>query len=129
MHRYWTPCLVALASLTIATTGFADPPAHAPAHGVRAKHKGHAPAETHKSGGVEIIFDSERGISIALGLPGVYFQAGQFYRHHDGKWQVSLRADGGWKTAQEHATPDVIRRAHSQGRHAKAKAKAKKRGR
>jgi hypothetical protein len=125
MRRLWTLSIIIIASLAIATAGFANPPAHAPAHGVRAKHDAHSQPQTRDSGGFEFRFDSERGISIAVGLPGVYFEAGHFFRYHDGKWQVSVRSDGGWKAAKKNATPEAVRKAHAQ--HKASKIKHKKR--
>lgn len=123
MRRLWTLSFILVASLTIATAGFAKPPAHAPAHGYRAKQNEPSQPHTRDSSAFKIIFDSERGVSIAVGLPGVYFEAGHFFRHHDGKWQVSVRADGGWKAAKENATPRSIRDAHAHRRAATSKRK------
>ena len=97
MRSHWINAFVLVASCLAATAGVAQPPDHAPAHGQRAKHDEPSRRAAHSPGEFEIVFDSERGISIAVGFPGVYVEAGQFYRQHDGKWQVSLRADGGWK--------------------------------
>ncbi len=104
--------LIVLASLTLASAGSAEPPDHAPAHGHRAKQQGHAHHETHPSGGFEVVFDSERGISIAANFPGVYFDTDMFYRHHDGQWQVSDRADAGWKAVEAGSAPEAVRIAH-----------------
>ena len=123
MRRLWTLSFSIIASLTIATAGFANPPAHAPAHGVRAKHNAHSQPQTRASGGFEFRFDSERGISIAVGLPGVYFEAGHFYRYDDGRWQMSVRSDGGWKAAKKNTTPEAIRKAHAKHKSAKTKRK------
>ena len=121
MSRFWTPFFIVFASLMIAVSGFAKPPSHAPAHGYRAKHKNHAKPPASAPNGVEIVFDSERGVSIAVGLPGVYFHAGQFYRRHDGGWQISVRADGGWNAVKGHAMPEAIRKAHARPGRAKLK--------
>jgi len=113
MSRLFIRSSIVLASLIMATTGFAEPPDHAPAHGYRAKHKEPSHPDQRPLGGFEIVFDSERGISIAAGFPGVYVHAGEFYRQQNGIWQVSARADGGWKTVKAEATPDSVRKAHS----------------
>ncbi len=84
------------------SASWGDPPAHAPAHGYRAKHNHHHEHGHHEGtfhSGVEIVFDSERGVQIAVGFPGLFFNAGHFYRHTDHGWQVSPRANGGWKAA------------------------------
>ena len=113
MGRLSIRSLIVLACLTVASSGFAKPPDHAPAHGYRAKKGEHRHHHEHRSsGGFEVVFDSERGISIAVGFPDVYFHAGSFYRLHDGKWQMSSRADGGWKGIKSAAAPEVVRKAH-----------------
>jgi hypothetical protein len=93
----------------------ADPPAHAPAHGYRAKHKhrdhGHHGGTFHS--GVEVVFDSERGVHIAVGFPGLFFDAGHFYRHTEHGWQVSARADGGWHAAD--SVPARVMKARGPG--------------
>ena len=123
MRRLWTLSFSIIASLTIATAGFAKPPGHAPAHGYRAKHNDHSQPRPRDTGGFEFVFDSARGISIAVGLPGVYFEAGHFYRYHDGRWQMSVRSDGGWKAAKKNATPEAIRKSHAKHKSAKIKRK------
>jgi len=107
-------CVAALASLTIATAGSADPPDHAPAHGYRAKHKhshGHSHPAPPAPGGFQVVFDPERGVSIAVVFPGVVFHESHFYRLHAGIWQMSPRADGGWRSIAPTAPPPVIRKA------------------
>lgn len=132
MQRF-TIFWASVATLTIPTVGLAKPPAHAPAHGYRAKQaehhepedRGHA-AERDRGGeergGVRVVFDSERGISIAVGFPGVYFHAGDFYRRHDGSWQKSARADGGWTAIASARTPGEVRRAHDRSGAARIRA-------
>jgi hypothetical protein len=124
------------AALGLAAPVFADPPRHAPAHGYRAKHKhhkhkherhhhhhhdahdrrdhdggGHGHDPIPGPGGFQVVFDPDRGVSIAVGFPGVAFHQDHYYRHHDGFWQRSLRADRGWERVSVDATPDTIRRA------------------
>jgi hypothetical protein len=113
MRRRLMFSIAVLASLGLSTPGFADPPDHAPAHGYRAKHgqKGHSHSAHRAPGGFEVVFDPERGISIAVGFPGVVFHESHFYRLHEGLWQMSPRANGGWKPIASHAMPAVIRKA------------------
>lgn len=96
--------------MALAGPAWAEPPAHAPAHGYRAKHRHHDRHHHHANrhherheravhSGVEVVFDSERGVHIAVGLPGLFFHEGSFYRHVDGSWHMSLRADRGWNPA------------------------------
>ena len=103
--------LFAILSITVAapSLAYADPPSHAPAHGYRNKTK------HHKSEKAEIVFDSERGVRVVVGMPGIFFEAGKYYRHVDGHWHVSARVDGGWSLVASGAIPGAIAktRAHS----------------
>lgn len=114
---------LALALLLVAPgTGFADPPSHAPAHGYRAKQGKHAKTKRQEpKNGIEVVYDSERGIHIAVGLPGIFFHEGRYYREHEGHWQMSLRGDGDWRIAAD-AVPDVVVRAGRHGAPGPAKA-------
>ena len=116
MRLHLASILVGVA-LLVPAISWADPPAHAPAHGYRNKHKSH-----HHHSGVEIVFDSERGVHVAVGFPDVFFHEGRFYRHTTGGWQVSVRADGGWSIAASAGVPAAIHKAH---KHHPGPAKAK----
>lgn len=63
------------------------PPPHAPAHGYRHKRR---------HDGVELVFDSGRGVYVVVGLHDHYFHADRYYRLAGGAWQVSARIDRGW---------------------------------
>ena len=99
----------------------ATPPAHAPAHGHRAKHKASAPAP--KKPGIQISFDSERGIQVAVGFPDIVFHDGHYYRQHDGGWQISFSGDGGWRVAVESKIPGAVRDARKKSHPGPAKKK------
>jgi len=71
------------------------PPAHAPAHGYRRK----------QVAGMELVFDSGRGVYVVVGLSDHYYHEGYFYRLHGGLWEMSLKPDGDWKTASEKSLP------------------------
>jgi hypothetical protein len=105
--------------LLVPAVGFGDPPAHAPAHGRRAKEH-HGVKSTAPSGGLQVVFDSGLGLHVAVGLPGVYFQAGNFYRHSYSGWQVSSTGKGGWSVAAWSGVPESVRKTHP-GSPAKAK--------
>ena len=62
------------------------PPAHAPAHGYRNK----------RVCGVEVVFDTGRGVYIVVGMPDHYYYDGYFYRLRTGVWEMSLKPDTGW---------------------------------
>jgi hypothetical protein len=135
MSRRIAFALAFAGSLALAVPALADPPDHAPAHGRRAKQKHHPHSMHHHRhdhrdrhddrhrdvvvhgpalpgpGGFQVIFDPERGVSVAVGFPNVFFHEDHFYRMHSGAWQTSGRADGGWKPIAPHAAPEAIRRA------------------
>ena len=107
--------LLAVSTLVCAllpSASWGDPPAHAPAHGYRAKQNGHHHEKAFHSG-VEVVFDSERGVHIAVGFPGLFFDSGHFYRHTDDGWQISAKADGGWKAAA--SVPAHVKKAKGPG--------------
>jgi len=116
--------LLAATALALPLPAAADPPAHAPAHGYRAKHK--APKVARPSGGVEVIFDSERGVHVAIGFPGVIFHNGHYYREHDGHWQISLSGDGGWRVSVTSKIPGAVVKARKIPNRGPAKMKGKK---
>jgi len=63
------------------------PPAHAPAHGYRRK----------QVAGMELVFDSGRGVYLVVGLTDHYYHEGYFYRLRGGLWEMSLKPDSDWK--------------------------------
>ena len=63
--------------------------------------------------GIEIVFDSERGVHVAVGLPGLFFHEGSFYRQASDGWQTSARADGGWEPTR--VVPSNVRNAWQPG--------------
>lgn len=71
------------------------PPAHAPAHGYRRKH-------VH---GMELVFDSGRGVYVVVGLSDHYYHDGYFFRLRSGIWEMSPKPDGHWKVASDKSLP------------------------
>ncbi len=71
------------------------PPAHAPAHGYRRKH-------VH---GMELVFDSGRGIYVVVGLSDHYYHDGYFYRLRGSLWEMSLKPNSGWKVVSGKSLP------------------------
>jgi hypothetical protein len=71
------------------------PPAHAPAHGRRAK----------EAGEIKIVYDSERDIYIVIGIPQHYYFEGHYYRLRHRNWQMSTAIDGKWKTIKTKQLP------------------------
>ena len=60
---------------------------------------------------LEVVLDSDWGVHVVVGLPGIFFHEGVFYRHLDGRWQVSAKADGGWRVAASGTIPHAISKA------------------
>ena len=75
------------------------PPPHAPAHGYRHKQKE----------GVEIVYDSGRGVYVVVGFSDHYYYKGRFYRLRGAQWEVSLHAAGGWESVYEKSIPPGLR--------------------
>lgn len=71
------------------------PPAHAPAHGYRRKH-------VH---GMELVFDSGRGVYVVVGLSDHYYHDGYFFRLHGGIWETCPKPDGHWKVVSNNSLP------------------------
>ena len=112
--RLCTIAAMCLAALAASPAAFATPPDHAPAHGYRAKQD--APAakttEPERQQGIEVVYDSEKGIHIAVGLPDIFFYEGSYYREKDdGSWEMSVTGNGGWSVSASSQVPDVVVRA------------------
>ncbi|UCF15904.1 MAG: hypothetical protein JSW59_00295 [Phycisphaerales bacterium] len=76
------------------------PPPHAPAHGHRRKHVA----------GVEVVFDTGRGLYVVIGYPDHYYHDGYFYRLTGGVWEMSLKIDGGWARVSGKPLPPGLRK-------------------
>jgi hypothetical protein len=76
------------------------PPPHAPAHGYRYKHKVE---------GVELVYDSGRGVNVVVGLPDHYYYDGHFFRIRGSRWEMSLNTDYGWEPVYEDSVPPGLR--------------------
>ncbi len=87
------------------------PPPHAPAHGYR-----------HKHSGAVLVYESDLGMYQVNGRPGHYFYKDQFYRLHDGQWQVSVSFGGPWNVILDSKLPKKLHKH----KHAKAHGKKKK---
>jgi hypothetical protein len=119
--------LTAASLLALPTIAAADPPDHAPAHGYRAKHGEKTQrAPERPRDGVEIVFDSERGIHVAIGLPGVFFEAGHYYRERDGRWETSANGRDGWRVTAAAKIPGTVVEAKKKGGKQPGPAKGKR---
>ena len=83
-----------------------EPPPHAPAHGYRHKHQG-----------VELVYDSGRGVYVVINFPHHYYFKGHYYRLRETQWEVGVHIDGPWEFVSEGSLPPGLR--------AKGKAKGK----
>jgi hypothetical protein len=85
------------------------PPPWAPAHGHRRKHGdgGHHG----DGGGVQVVFDSERGVYVVIGFPHHYYDAGHYYRFDSGHWEVSAHFEGPWLAVETRKVPASLRHA------------------
>lgn len=106
MRAQFLLSIVIAGGLLVPQLVMAKPPAHAPAHGYRAKQKASEPAP--RKIGIEIVFDTERGIHVAVGLPDIVFHDGHYYRERDGHWEISLNGDGGWRISVASKIPGVV---------------------
>ena len=88
------------------------PPPHAPAHGYR-----------HKQHGVELVYDSGRGVYVVIGLPHHYYFKGHYYRLRETNWEAGVHIDGPWEFVSDEALPRGLR-AKEKG---KGKGKSKER--
>ena len=97
-----TLTLVSCDSLTIGTGSRGKrghgPPPHAPAHGHR-----------HKQGGVELVFDSGRGVYVVVDFPNHYYHKGRYYRFREPHWEMGVHIDGPWESVSEVALPPGLR--------------------
>jgi len=74
------------------------PPPHAPAHGYRQKYQG-----------VELVYDSGRGVYVAVEFPLHFYLKGSFYRFHESQWEISTDIKGPWKVIAEEELPAGLR--------------------
>jgi len=70
------------------------PPPHAPAHGYRRNHQGH-----------DLVFDSDLGVYLVVGLSSVWFLDGSYFRISGDHWEVSAATRGPWRVAASSAVP------------------------
>lgn len=77
------------------------PPPHAPAHGYRQKYHGY-----------DLEYDSDLGVYLVLGMAGIYFIDGIYYRSSDNGWYYSDRPNGGWHTYRKKNPPGKLYKIH-----------------
>jgi hypothetical protein len=109
--------LVAIVLLAPLSAALANPPAHAPAHGYRAKAEKPRTSDPAPRKGIEVIFDSERGIYVGVRLPDIVFHQGRYYREREGRWEVSLTGDEGWRVSASGDIPTVVVESKKRKKH------------
>jgi len=70
------------------------PPPHAPAHGYRRNHQGH-----------DLVFDSDLGVYLVVGLANVWFLDGAYFRISGDHWEMSAGTRGPWRVAAASTVP------------------------
>jgi hypothetical protein len=100
------------------------PPPHAPAYGYRKK-QGERHEHYQKHGDVELVFDSNRGVYVVVGLPNHFFWDGVYLRVEDGRWFASARLDGDWEPCSNDSLPPGLRKKTAKGRSKKSHGPAK----
>ena len=74
------------------------PPPHAPAHGYRRKYQG-----------VELVYDSVRGVYVVIDFPDHYYFKGHYYHLGEAQWEVGVSLDGPWKVISYDELPKGLR--------------------
>ena len=118
-HKYSFPLAVALICATVVfvscrsvtyrgSSGWKrghGPPPHAPAHGYRQKHQG-----------VELVYDSGRGVYVVVELPNHFYFGGHYYRHGETQWEIGVHVDGPWEVVAEESLPKGLRGKKGKGK-------------
>lgn len=94
--------LVSCESLTIGSKSVEKPghgpPPRAPAHGYRQKYQG-----------VELVYDSGRGVYVVVEFPLHFYHKESFYRFHESQWEISTDIKGPWNVIAEEEVPAGLR--------------------
>jgi len=67
-----------------------SPPPQAPAHGYRYKHQGH-----------DLVYDSGLGAYVVVGMTGVYFYDGIYYRYARDHWYYTYDLNKKWRPGRD----------------------------
>lgn len=81
------------------------PPPHAPAHGYRQKHQG-----------VELVYDSGRGVYVVVKLPNHFYFGGHYYRQRESQWEIGVHVNGPWEVVVEESLPKGLRGKKGKGK-------------
>ena len=91
---------------TVVTTK-SGPPPHAPAHGYR----------HHHHHGVDLVFDTGLGVYLVADVSELFFFNDLYIRYQDSHWQVSVKLDGPWRSANEREVPVKLKNAKGPKQH------------
>jgi hypothetical protein len=81
------------------------PPPHAPAHGYRHRNQH----------GLELQFDSGRGVYVVIESPNVYFYNDLYIRSSDGHWEVAANFNGPWRSETSGEVPTKLKVSKGKG--------------
>ena len=93
------------------------PPPHTPAHGYRHK-------QQHQGQDLELVFDSEVGAYVVVGVPNRFYWDGFYLRIDGDQWYASVNLDSGWEPRSDDSLPPGLKKHkkhHSKGHHGKSK--------
>jgi hypothetical protein len=58
---------------------------------------------------VEVLFDTDCGVYVVVGLDKHFWFDGRYYRFHNSQWELSMTIDGGWKSVDVKTLPPGLR--------------------
>lgn len=82
------------------------PPPWAPAHGYRHKHQR---AYQSREQTVDLVFDSNVGVYVVVGIPNYYYWDGAYLRLEAGHWWRAQYLDASWTPCPAEALPGNLR--------------------
>jgi len=59
---------------------------------------------------VELVFDSDLGVYVVVGMPGHYYDEGHFYRLSGNRWEISVQPDSGWSFVADESLPPGLQK-------------------
>jgi len=81
------------------------PPPHAPAHGYRYNYQGH-----------DVVYDSNLGVYIVVGLQDYYFYDNNYYRYSNNRWYYSRDLDRDWRDYDDKRLPPGLAKRYGHGK-------------
>ena len=84
------------------------PPQNAPAHGYRYKQQGH-----------DLVYDSNLGVYVVVGLPDYYYFNNNYYRYNQNRWYYSKDLNRDWRDYKDSKLPPGLAKKYGYGRKGK----------